>query len=225
MEELISKGGPLIWLLLACSIFALAVFVERYLHFHRSRINVSELLNGLASLIRKRNYAEALHECAGTPGPVARVVHAAVLRHDAPRDELKQIVQEQGQLELPRLEKNLSVLRNIAYVAPLIGLLGTVIGLIRTFAPIAEQSGFTTQADIAVGLYQALITTAVGIVVAIPAFTLHAYLASYARKLMHDMERAGIEIVNIIHDARGNRSDIIEFRQSGSAPSSVAAGD
>lgn len=225
MEELISKGGPLIWLLLACSIFALAVFVERYLHFHRSRINISDLLNGLANLIRKRNFAEALHECAGTPGPVARVVHAAVLRHDAPREELKQIVQEQGQLEVPALEKNLAVLRNIAYVAPLIGLLGTIIGLIRTFAPIAEQSGFTTQTDIAVGLYQALITTAVGIVVAIPAFTLHAYLISYAHRLMHDMERAGIEIVNIIHDARSNRSDIIEFRQSPPATSSAAAGE
>lgn len=221
MEELISKGGGLIWLLLGCSVIGLAVFVERYLHFHRSRINVSDLLNGLSNLIRKKNYAEALHECAGTPGPVARVVHAAVLRHDAPREELKQIVQEQGQLEVPELEKNLAPLRNIAYVAPMIGLLGTIIVLISALTDIQAQSGFTTQTDIASGLYRALIDTAVGLVVAIPAFTLHAYLVSCAKRLMHDMERAGIEIVNIIHDSRSKRDDIVEFRQ----PAPAAAGE
>lgn len=221
MEELISKGGGLIWLLLGCSVLGLAVFVERYLHFHRARINVSDLLNGLANLIQKRNYAEAIYEATGTPGPVARVVHSAVLRNDAPREELRQIVQEQGQLEVPGLEKNLAVLRNIAYVAPLIGLLGTIIVLIDTLTGIQAQSGYTTQADIAAGLYRAMITTAVGLVVAIPAFTLHAYLVAYAKKIMHDMERAGIEIVNIIHDARNNRSDIIEFRNSD--PNSAAA--
>ncbi|MFT5465787.1 MAG: biopolymer transport protein ExbB [Verrucomicrobiales bacterium] len=222
MEELISKGGGLIWLLLGCSVLGLAVFVERYLHFHRSRISVSDLLNGLSNLIRKRNYAEAIHECAGTPGPVARVVHAAVLRHDAPREELKQIVQEQGQLEVPDLEKNLAPLRNIAYVAPMIGLLGTIIVLISTLTDIQAQSGYTTQTAIAAGLYRAMIDTAVGLVVAIPAFTLHAYLVSYSKKLMHDMERAGIEIVNIIHDSRSKRDDIVEFRQAAPAAAGEA---
>ncbi|MEO0445125.1 MAG: MotA/TolQ/ExbB proton channel family protein, partial [Verrucomicrobiota bacterium] len=98
-------------------------------------------MNGLGNLIRKRNIAEALHEAAGTPGPVARVVHSAILRHELSRGELKEIVQEAGQLEVPQLEKNLAVLRNLAYVAPLIGLLGTVIGLLRTFVQISLNSG------------------------------------------------------------------------------------
>jgi len=207
------EGGPLVWLLLLCSVFSVAIFLERYLHFHRSRINVSDLLQGIGNLVRRKNYAEALHECAGTPGPVARVVHTAILRQGAPRSELKEIVQEAGQLEVPQLEKNLAVLKNLAYIAPLIGLLGTVIGLLKTFVQISQNSGFTTTAEISAGLYESLITSAVGIVVAIPAFTFYSYLVAFARTLMHDMERAGIEIVNIICDERRDRGEIIEFRQ------------
>ena len=147
MIEMISKGGPLMWLLLACSILALGIFAERLFLFHRSTIHVGEFLQGLSNLIQKRNYAEALHECAGTPGPVARVIHSAVIRHEAPRSDLKEIVQEAGQLEVPRLERSLSVMMTIAYIAPLIGLLGTVIGLVDTFVQFNTVSGQATIGD------------------------------------------------------------------------------
>ena len=206
----------LVWLLVTCSVFALGIFLERFLHFHRSRINVSDLLHGIGNLLRKKNYSEALHECAGTPGPVARVVHAAIRRHEMPRPELREIVQEAGQLEVPKLEKNLAVLRNIAYVAPLIGLLGTAVGLLMTFDKIShnpDHPGVGTHPLIAQGLYMSFVTTAAGIAVAIPTFTFYAYLRAFAKTLMHDMERAGIEIVNIINDAR-NSKEVIEFREA-----------
>src|SRR5207253_11406150 len=98
MLEYMSKGGPLMWLILFCSIIAAAVFAERLMYYHRITIRVSEFLRGLSNLIQRRNFAEALHECAGTPGPVARVIHAALIRHDAPREELRQIVEEASQL-------------------------------------------------------------------------------------------------------------------------------
>jgi len=221
MDELLDKGGPLIYLLLGCSILAIAIFVERFLHFHRSRIQVHELLHGLANLIQRGKYSEALYESGRTPGPAARVIHSALRRHDSPRDELRQIVQEAGQLEVPKLEKNLAVLRNIAYVAPLIGLLGTILGLLKTFIAISQSAGSVTPPQIAAGFYESLITSAVGLVVAVPAYTFFAYLMSFAKSLMHDMECAGIEIVNIICDSRNNRPgdagtkpDIIEFRQA-----------
>ncbi len=208
---MITKGGPLMWLLLACSILALGIFAERLFLFHRSTIHVGEFLQGLANLIGKRNYAEALHECAGTPGPVARVIHAAIIRHDAPRAELKEIVQEAGQLEVPRLERYLAVLLTIAYIAPLIGLLGTVIGLIGTFVQFDNTlGGLATMGELSKGVYQALITSAAGLVVAVPTFILYSYLATFARTLMHDMERGGIEIVNILEDAR-QRKEVLSF--------------
>src|SRR5215210_459781 len=141
MVDYIQKGGPLMWLILFCSIVATGVFLERLSYYHRATIRVGEFLRGVSNLIQRRSFAEALHECAGTPGPVARVIHAAIIRHDAPREELREIVQEAGQLEVPRLERNLNLLATIAFVAPLIGLLGTVTGLIETFVIISSQSG------------------------------------------------------------------------------------
>src|SRR5438128_8235104 len=126
------------WPILVCSIISIGVFAERLLYFHRATINVGEFLKGLANLIQRRNFAEALHESAGTPGPIARVIHAAIIRHDAPRSELREIVQEAGQLEVPKLERFLGVLAALAYVAPLLVLLGTVCGMIDSFGTIAS---------------------------------------------------------------------------------------
>ncbi len=201
------------WILLGCSILAIAIALERYFHFHRARIDVGDLLHGLRNLIRNRNYAEALHECAGTPGPAARVIHSAIIRHDAPRRELKDIVQESGQLEVPKLEKYLAVMLSIAYVAPLIGLLGTVLGLLNTFMQVTAKGGYATATEISEGVYESLISSATGLVVAIPTFILYSFLLAYTKTLLHDMERAGIEIVNIIVDSRERTSEIIEFRR------------
>ncbi|MDG2122197.1 MAG: MotA/TolQ/ExbB proton channel family protein [Verrucomicrobiales bacterium] len=226
MLDLITKGGPLIWLILGCSFLSLGVFVERFFAYHRAVINVGDFLHGLSSLVRKKNYAEALHECAGTPGPVARVIHSALIRHESPRSELKDIVREAGQMEVPRLERYLPAMLTIAYVTPLIGLLGTVIGMVDTFMAVSSASGFATQADISKGVYQSLITSAAGLAVAIPSYVLYGYLAGAARTLMHDMERGGIEIVNIICDSRevGER-DILEFRKAEEAKVKGRKGD
>ena len=188
------------WLILFCSILALAVFSERMFYFHRASIPVGEFLRGLSNLIRRRNFSEALHECAGTPGPVARVVHAAIIHHEVPRQELKEIVQDAGQLEVPRIEANLALLSTIAFVTPLIGLLGTVTGMIEAFVSLSSHSGLATSVEISGGIYQSLLTTAAGLAVAIPAFVAHSYLSTRVNRLLYDIERGGIEIVNLISD-------------------------
>lgn len=212
MTELISKGGPLVWLLMACMGFAVAIFLERLAYFHRASMNVGEFLAGLAALIRRRNFAEALQECVATRVPAGRVVHAALLRHHAPREQLKEIVQEAGQLEVPRLERYLSILNAIAHAGPLIGLLGTVIGLLDSFTNLSSANGITTPAEVARGVYQSLVTSALGLVVAIPAYLFYAFLSARAQSIMHDLERAGVEIVNLIEDAK-SADNIVEFRQ------------
>lgn len=211
MLDYMQKGGLLMWLILLCSIVSVTVFAERLLFFHRASIHVGEFLRGLANLIQRRNFAEAMHECAGTPGPVARVVHAAIIRHDAPRSELKEIVQEAGQLEVPKLEQNLSILSTIAFVSPLIGLLGTVTGLIDAFVKISAQSGIASSTDISQGIYKSLLTTAAGLVVAIPSSVGYSYLSARVNALMHDIERGGIEVVNLIFDQQREGAEIIDF--------------
>lgn len=209
--DLITKGGPLMILLLGCSVIAIAIFLERLFYFHRAAINVGDFLFGLRNLIKNKAYQEAAAECASTPGPVPRVLHSAIRCHRASRTELKEIVQESGQLEVPKLEKHLGVLMSIAYIAPLIGLLGTVLGLVKEFAQM-EGQGISTISELSGGVYEALITSAGGLMVAIPAYVFYSYLRSYSRGLMHDMERAGIEIVNTICDLREDGGDIIPIK-------------
>ena len=220
MPELISKGGPLIWLLLGCFVLAVAVFAERLAYFHRASMNVGEFLTGIASLIRRKNYAEALQECVATRVPAGRVIHSALLRHHAPREQLKEIVQEAGQLEVPRLERYLGILHAIAHGAPLIGLLGTIIGLLDTFGNLNAVNGVAAPSDVARGVYQSLITSAMGVAVALPVFLFYAFLHAKVRHLMHDLERAGVEVVNLIEDSREDRR-ILAFRQDDAPPSNV----
>ena len=200
MIEYMQSGGPLMWLILFCSVVAFAVFAERILYFHRATIQVGEFLRGLSNLFKQNNYAEALHESAGTPGPVARVVHTAIVHHEVSREELKEIVQEAGQLEVPSLEAHLGLLATLALITPIIGLLGTVTGMIEAFTALSSHSDLTSSTEISRGIYQSLLTTAAGLTVAIPAFAAHSYLSSRVNRLMHDIERGGIEIVNIITD-------------------------
>ena len=201
------------WPILACSIISIAVFGERLFYFHRATIHVGEFLKGLSNLIRRRNFVEALHESAGTPGPVARVIHAAIIRHDEPRTELRDIVQEAAQLEVPKLERFLPVLATVAFLTPLLGLLGTVAGMIDAFGTIASSGGYATVTELSGGVYKSLLTTAAGLVVATPTFVAYSYLSSRINTLMHDMERAGIEIVHMLTESRRPISGIISFQQ------------
>jgi biopolymer transport protein ExbB len=205
MLEFLQKGGPLMGLLLLLSIVALGVFLERAFFLHRATIRVGELLRGLSNLVATGNFSEALQECAAAHGPAARVMHAVILKHELDRAELRDIAQDAGQLEVPKLERNLGVLVAIAYTAPLVGLLGTVAGLIEAFLAISSHGGYASAAEIAGGVYQSLLTTAGGLAVAIPTFVGYSYLSRQANDIIHDMERAGIEIVNMVLDVRRER--------------------
>jgi len=207
------------WLILLCSVISLAVFVERLLYFHRATIDLGEFLQGLSNLVRKRNLAEARVECQATSVPVTRVIHAALIRPHLPRTELRGIVQEAGQLEVPRLERNLGMLIAIGYICPLIGLLGTVTGLIQAFVQLSANNVYATLAEVSGGIYQSLLTTAAGLVVTIPTILAYCHLSARLNAILHDMERAGIEVVNLLSEAETD-SSIIEF-----APKSQAAGE
>lgn len=202
MIEFLQKGGPLMGLLLMASVLAAAVFIERLLYLRRVEVPVDDFLRGLANLVRRGQLGEAQLECRGLAVPVARVVHAAILRHDQPRADLKEIVQEAGQLEVPRLERHLELLAMIAQTAPLVGLLGTVTGMIRAFMAVNAGGGNVSAGALSAGIYTSLLTTAAGLGVAIPAGVAHSYLSARVDRLMRELERAGIEIVNVLMDHR-----------------------
>jgi biopolymer transport protein ExbB len=199
---LIEQGGPLVWVLLGLAFVGTVCAVERLFFFHRARINVGDLLVGLSHHVRRRAFAEALHEAARAPGPVARVAHAALLRYYLNRSDLRDVVQEAGQLEVPRIEKNIRAILGVALLAPLVGMLGTLVGMLETFQRVSEQGGFTGPAELSAGVFSALITSVIGLTIAVPFYLFYLYFLGRAKRLVHRIERAGIEMVHLIADAR-----------------------
>jgi len=198
MPTLLANGGPVIWLILIAAAVAAIVFVERALFCHRSQINSAEFLNGVRTVLKRENIVEAVSICDATPGPVARLVKAAILNRDKGRERVREAVEEAGLTEVPRLEEKLNLLATIAQIAPLLGLFGTVVGFIDIFGQV-EQSGLYSNIELlSHGIWKALICAAAGIGVAIPAHAGYNYLVSRVNKIVLDMERAAAEIVNII---------------------------
>lgn len=198
MLEIFQKGGPILWPILLSSILALGVFLERLIYYHRTTIHTGDFLRGVANLVEKGHLAEAVEECATTPGPVAQVAHTVLLRHRSAAPELRVIAEEAGRLEIPKLERNLPMLAMLVYVTPLLGLLGTVLGLLDAFFRISSQGGYATTAEIAGGVYQSLITTAAALGVAIPAYVAYSYLTARLDGFLREMERTGIEMVQVV---------------------------
>src|SRR5512143_698076 len=166
---LISHGGPILWVLLAISAVGMAVFTERFLHCHRAQINSTEFLNGVRTVLKRNNGVEALSICDATPGPVARLVKTAILNRDHGRERVREALEEAGLAEVPRLEEKLNLLATIAQLAPLLGLLGTVLGFIEVFMRMQQAGLYAHVGSLAEGIWQALICAAAGLAVAIPA--------------------------------------------------------
>jgi biopolymer transport protein ExbB len=200
LPTLLSYGGSVLWVLLLTSAVAIAVFLERFLHCHRAQINSTEFLNGVRTVLKRNNVVEALSICDATPGPVARLVKVAILNRDQGRERVREALEEAGSIEVPRLERKLNLLATIAQLAPLIGLLGTVLGFIRMFGEMQSKGLTAHVGDLSAGIWQALICTAVGLAIAIPAHAGYNYLVSRINSIVLDMERSATEIVHIVSE-------------------------
>ena len=188
------------WVILGASVVAVAVFAERILEYRRMGVPLDPFLDGIASLVKEKRYQEALERCDEAHGPAIRVIQAGLLKRDIPLADLRESLQEVAQLQVPRLEKNLSILATVGYISPLLGLLGTVTGMIHVFQTISGAKGTVPVGEVAGGVWEALLPTAGGLVVAIPAYVAYNYLASRMAGEVNDMERAGIEMIQILKE-------------------------
>jgi biopolymer transport protein ExbB len=200
LPRFLFNGGPMLWVILLASAAAIAVFIERALHCHRAQINSTEFLNGVRTVLKRDNVVEALSICDATPGPVARLVKTAILNRDYGRDRVRESLEEAGLAEVPRLEEKLSLLATIAQLAPLLGLLGTVLGFIKIFQTM-QSAGMTANiGQLSDGVWEALICTAAGLAVSIPTHAGYNYLVSRINDIVLDMEKSATEIVNIVSE-------------------------
>jgi biopolymer transport protein ExbB len=216
-DNLFAKGGPVMWLLLLVGLTALGIFIERALFLHRGQIRSTEFLGGIKNLLQKGRLMEALTLCEETPGPVAAVVKAG-LRHSGDAEpEMRFAIQEAALVELPVLERRISSLAAIAQIAPLLGLLGTLLGMIKTFWLFNQGGTYATPAVLAGGMEEALLTAAAGLAIAIPVHLARHFLNSRVRALVHDMEWVGNELMRYL--LRENRDPAARADEKNDHPS------
>ncbi|NQU40149.1 MAG: MotA/TolQ/ExbB proton channel family protein [Lentisphaerae bacterium] len=202
MFERFVQGGPVLWILFACGITAFVVFIERSLHLHRARIRFEDFLNGIFNILRRGNVKEALAICDETPGPVAYIIRTAILHRDADRDEMRTAIQDAGTAEISRLERRLVLIATVAQIAPLLGLLGTIIGLVDCLVVMQMEAPLIQSSDIFGGVMKALLTTGAGLMVAIPCYAAFNLLVLKIDRLVLDMEKASSEIVTFLMTLR-----------------------
>jgi biopolymer transport protein ExbB len=201
--NILTNGGPVMWLILVTGAVAIVVFIERFLHCHRAQINSTEFLSGVRNVLKRENVVEAISICEATPGPVARLVKTAILNRDEGRERVREALEEAGLAEVPRLEAKLNLLATIAHIAPLMGLFGTVLGFMKIFMVISDKGLNANVGDLSQGIWYALICTAAGLAVAIPTHAGYNYLVSRVSSIVLDMERAASEIVNVVTETNG----------------------
>lgn len=194
--SLLTKGGPMMLVLAALGVLGLVLFIERTLYLHRGQIRAKAFVEGVKNILAKRRLVEALTVCEETPGPVAAVVKAALLHADDDAVAMRFQVQEAAVVELPAIERRLGSIAAIAQVAPLVGLLGTLLGFITTFT--AFQSDYMPATALANGMWQALLSTAGSLMLAIPAHLAHHFLSGRVRAIVRDVEWSGNEIMKYL---------------------------
>lgn len=202
MSEMIVAMGPMFWLMMFFAVLALAVVAERLFYYHRVNINSGDFLRGISALLHSGQYNEALHEVRRLPGPMARVVEAVISRPKLERSELRDIATEAAALEVYRVERYVRVLLVCSTVLPLLGILGTLLTMLSFYEQPGITDGAAAMPQVAATIQSALLLAASGIAMAIPCYLFYMYLAARARKIINNIERAGLETAHLICDAR-----------------------
>lgn len=205
MWGLIVKGGPLMFLIIMCSVIAFAIVIEKFWNLRKAQINTEEFMEDISETLRRNKIIDAIDKCNAMPGPIAHILKAGIMKHDRPRNEIKEAVEDAGIHEVPRLEKNLGALATIAHITPLLGLLGTVTGMVRAFQVIEQKATAlmpVNPGDLAGGIWEALITTVAGLAVAIPTYVAYNFLVSKVDGFVLEMEKSATDVINILGTKR-----------------------
>jgi biopolymer transport protein ExbB len=199
----LSKGGIIMYPLFLCSIAALAVAIEKSISLRRRKIIIPEVVAVLENVKAPNDFSLAVSICEKHNGPLANVVRISLENPGLPREELKEALLDQGRQEVHQLERGLGVLETVAGIAPLLGLLGTVLGILKVFKVIADL-GVGQAAALAGGISEALITTIAGLFIGIPALVAYNYFAHKAEALVLEIEKYSNRLlarIGAIHDA------------------------
>ncbi len=194
------KGGWIMYFILICSIIALAVIIEKFIVLRKAKVNVPAFLIKIRAMLKKKDIEGAMNFCLQERTPVSNIVRKGLKKFRFGHQRVVEAIESAGRQEIGRLEKGLSILATISGIAPLLGFLGTVTGMIGAFMKIQELQGSANPADLAGGIWEALITTAFGLIVGIPALAFYNYFVSAINKLVMDIELITNDIIDLLDD-------------------------
>jgi len=200
--ELAVKGGFMMVPIILSSFVAVYIFVERVLTINKANQSPEAFIGKIKELVQKGDINGARLLCAQFDSPIARMIEKGVARIGSPLKNIEASIENVGKIELFKLEKNLSILATVSGAAPMMGFLGTVIGMVEAFIAIAQEEGSVSPKLLSSGIYTAMITTVAGLIVGIMAYLAYNYLVTRVSKVVHRMEYSSIEFIDLLQEPR-----------------------
>jgi biopolymer transport protein ExbB len=194
------KGGWVMYPILVCSIIAVAIVIEKFIVLKKAKVNIPAFLIKIRGLVKKKDMEGAISYCMQERTPVSNIVKKGLKKFRLGHKRVSEAIESAGRQEISKMEKGLSILASVSGIAPLLGFLGTVTGMITAFMKIQELQGSANPSDLAGGIWEALITTAFGLIVGIPALAFYNYFVSQINKIVVDMELISNDIIDLLDD-------------------------
>ncbi|MCC3143894.1 MotA/TolQ/ExbB proton channel family protein [Halanaerobium sp. Z-7514] len=204
--NLFTLGGPMTLPLLIASVFSLAVIIEKTIFFARNKDNNFRLIKRIEILVEEGDILSALNELKGKKSTNAKLISTALAHNSEDPARLREVLQAVGEDEIKKMEKHLPILDVVAMISPLLGLLGTVIGIISSFNILGTAAGAANPAQISSGIAAALISTALGLIIAIPTAIFYSYFSHMVERKAHNMNLSMVEIIDVVSNNRGEEN-------------------
>jgi biopolymer transport protein ExbB len=202
MLEMFQKGGPVMYFILLCSLVAAVIIIERLIFFRRIRVDENALLARLKASLQKGRADEAMEICEGNPSPITNLMKVGIENRHEPKQVIREAILDAANLEIPRLERFLSMLGTVGYLATLLGLLGTVTGNIKSFGVIGQMGVVGDPGLLARGIAEALLTTAFGLIVAIPVIVFYNFLVTMVNNTITRLESRVNQLVSLLEGSK-----------------------
>lgn len=196
--DLFLKGGIVMWPILLCSVIALVVIVERYLTLRKAKVDPKQLMMKIRSSLSRGDMLGAINACTQVDAPVAKILKEGIARYKDGHEAVKEAVENAGKEQVNELERRLDWLANIAGVAPMLGFLGTVTGMIGAFRTIQALGANADPGSLAGGIWEAMLTTAFGLIVGIPALGFYNYFVGKVKRFVFQIEQSVEEFLDMV---------------------------
>jgi biopolymer transport protein ExbB len=200
--ELAKEGGLMMIPIVLSSFIAVYIFVERMLTINKANTNPDAFMNKIKELVLKGDINGAKMVCAQFDSPIARMIEKGISRIGSPLKNIEASIENVAKIELFKLEKNLSIVATISGAAPMMGFLGTVIGMVQAFIAIAQEEGSVSPKLLSSGIYTAMVTTVAGLIVGIIAYLGYNYLVTRVSKVVHKMEYSSIDFIDLLQEPK-----------------------